>query len=124
MYVYGVLTFVRLYGLRHPRGMGDEEVQQFMTWLSVERHVSAATHRQALLALLFLSPQLFDQLLPGMTEIKRPQRKPRLPMVMTTAEVRKVLALLNLEAAVDGFSPHATHGSVWSIDARTPSPLG
>ena len=54
-YVHWVLAFVRFHGLRHPRGMGDEEVQQVLTWLSVERHVSAATHRQALLALLFLS---------------------------------------------------------------------
>ena len=80
--------------------MGGEQVQAFLTWLSVEHHVSASTRRQALSALLFLFQQVFGQQLPWMTEINRPQCKPRLPVVMTTAEVRKVLALLEGTHAV------------------------
>ena len=75
--------------------MGGEQVQAFLTWLSVEHHVSASTRRQALSALLFLFQQVFGQQLPWMAEINRPQRKPRLPTVLTAAEVGKVLALLD-----------------------------
>ena len=60
-YVHWVKAFVRFQGLRHPKGMGGEEVQAFLTWLSVERRVSASTHRQALSALLFLFQQVFGQ---------------------------------------------------------------
>lgn len=53
-YVHWVRAFVRFQGLRHPKEMGADEVQAFLSWLVVERHVSVSTHRQALSALLFL----------------------------------------------------------------------
>src|SRR5215207_4633368 len=54
-YVYWVRGFVRWAGgHRHPREMGASEVQAFLSMLANERRVAAATHRQALSALLFL----------------------------------------------------------------------
>jgi hypothetical protein len=53
-YVYWVRDFVRWAGQRHPRTMGPAEVQAFLSMLANERRVAAATHRQALSALLFL----------------------------------------------------------------------
>jgi hypothetical protein len=38
--VHWVRAFVRFHVLRHPRQMGAEEVQAFLSWLAVERHVS------------------------------------------------------------------------------------
>jgi len=99
-YVHWVRAFVRFHGLRHPREMGAEEVRAFLSWLAVERHVSVSTHRQALSALLFLYRQVFGQNLPWMDALDRPQRKPRLPVVLATAEVRAVLALLEGTHAV------------------------
>ena len=93
-YVHWVRTFVRFQGLRHPKDMGAAEVQAFLSWLAVERRVSVSTHRQALSALLFLYRQVFGQNLAWLDEIERPQRKPRLPEVLTMAEVRAVLGLL------------------------------
>jgi integron integrase len=99
-YVHWVRAFVRFHGLRHPKEMGADEVRAFLSWLAVERHVSVSTHRQALSALLFLYRQVFGQQLPWMDALERPQRKPRLPVVLTTAEVRAVLALLEGTHAV------------------------
>jgi len=99
-YVHWVRAFVRFHGLRHPREMGAAEVQAFLSWMAVERHVSVSTHRQALSALLFLYRQVFGQNLPWMDAMDRPQRKPRLPVVLTVAEVRAVLALLEGAHAV------------------------
>jgi len=93
-YVHWVRAFVRFHGLRHPRTMGQVEVEAFLTWLSVERGVSASTHRQALSALLFLYQQVFGQSLPWMDAMTRPQRKARLPVVLSMVEVGSVLALL------------------------------
>ncbi|MBL8350527.1 MAG: integron integrase [Burkholderiaceae bacterium] len=93
-YVHWVRAFVRFHGMRHPRSMGADEVQSFLSWLSVERRVSASTHRQALAALLFLYQQVFGVRLPWMDEMQRPQRKPRLPVVLSHDEVRALLALL------------------------------
>ena len=38
-----VRQFIRFHGLRHPRGLGAPEVESFLTWLAVERKVSAST---------------------------------------------------------------------------------
>lgn len=94
-YVHWVRAFVRFHGLRHPRLMGQAEVEAFLSWLSAERQVSVSTHRQALAALLFLYQQVFGQDLPWMSAIGRPTRKPRLPVVMAVTEVRAVLGLLD-----------------------------
>ena len=75
-------------GLRHPRQMGAAEVQAFLAWLATERRVSVSTHRQALAALLFLYQKVFGPHCPGCRRLDRPQRKPRLPVVLSVAEVR------------------------------------
>ncbi|WP_088280765.1 integron integrase [Ideonella sp. A 288] len=94
-YVHWIRAFVRFHGLRHPKDMGHAEVEAFLAWLSAERHVSASTHRQALSALLFLYRQVFGQQLPWMESIGRPAHKPRLPVVLSTAEVAAVLTCMD-----------------------------
>lgn len=94
-YVHWVRAFVRFHRLRHPRQMGGPEVEAFLSWLSNERGVAVSTHRQALSALLFLYQQVLGQQLPWMQSIDRPHRKPRLPVVLSPAEVAAVLAGLD-----------------------------
>lgn len=93
-YIHWARAFIRFHQMRHPRMMGAPEVREFLRWLTTERRVSASTHRQALAALLFLYRQVLSQDLPWLSELERPQIKPRLPVVMTVDEVRRVLALL------------------------------
>jgi site-specific recombinase XerD len=94
-YVHWIRAFVRFHGMRHPGQMGRAEVEAFLTWLSSERGVSVATHRQALAAILFLYQQVLGQQLPWMQDIGRPQRKPRLPAVLSVPEVAAVLARMD-----------------------------
>jgi len=53
--------FLRFHGMRHPREMGSEEVNAFLTHLAVEGNVSASTQNQALSALLFLYRELLER---------------------------------------------------------------
>ena len=101
-YVHWVRAFVRFHGRRPAREMGGAEVEAFLSWLSSERGVSVSTHRQALAALLFLYQQVYGQSLPWMQAIGRPQRKPRVPVALSVAEVARVLALLQGTARVLG----------------------
>jgi len=96
-YVYWIRSFVRHHGHRHPRQLGPDEVRTFLSMLASERHVSASTHNQALSALLFLYRTVLGQELPWLDSLERPRRPERLPIVLSTAEVRAVLAQLDGE---------------------------
>ena len=98
VYVHWVRTFIRFHGIRHPIEMGAREVEAFLTYLAVERKVSASTHNQALSALLFLYREVLHVDLPWLNEIGRPQTARRLPEVLIVDEVRRTLAALNLQA--------------------------
>lgn len=94
-YAQWVYRFVMHHGKRHPREMGAREIQAFLTWLAVERNVSASTQNQALCALLFLYREVLRIDLPRIEEAVRARRSPRIPTVLTRDEVRAVLANLD-----------------------------
>ncbi|MDP9008339.1 MAG: integron integrase [Pseudomonadota bacterium] len=75
--------------------MGSSEVEAFLTHLAVNEHVRASTQNQSLQALLFLYRQVLEIELPWLENVTRAQRPKRLPVVLTTAEVRSVLAQLD-----------------------------
>jgi integron integrase len=100
-YVHWVRAYVRFHGsLRHPKEMGASEVEAFLTWLAAERQVAVATHQQALSALLFLYVKVLGQDVPWMQQIGRPQRKRRLPEVLSPDQVARVLGLMSGEHAL------------------------
>jgi hypothetical protein len=51
-------------GMRHPRDMGVQDVEAFLSMMANERKVSASTHNQALSALLFLYREVLSIDLP------------------------------------------------------------
>jgi integron integrase len=83
--------YLRFHGLRHPREMGSAEVKAFLSHLAVNRQVSPSTQNQALAALLFLYRELLGMDLDG---VVRARSRRRLPVVLTTLEVRAVLQRL------------------------------
>lgn len=93
-YEQWVRRFLRFHGLRHPREMGSTEVNSFLTHLAVERRVSPSTQNQALAALLFLYRNLLERDL-ELTSVVRARSRQRLPVVLTTEEVRAVLQRLD-----------------------------
>jgi integron integrase len=94
-YAQWVYRFVVYHGKRHPRELGAPEVQAFLTWLAVERDVSASTQNQALCALLFLYREVLRIDLPRIEEAVRARRSRRVPTVLTRDEVRAVMAHLD-----------------------------
>lgn len=96
-YVSWVRHFVHFHSLRHPREMGQAEVEAFLTMLATERKVSVSTHRQALSALLFLYKEVLGESLPWLDEIGRPTRKPRIPTVLTHVEIERILGFMQGE---------------------------
>ncbi len=91
-YLHWVRAFVRFHGRRHPREIGGPEVEAFLAWLANQPGVSVSTHQQALSALLFLYKQALGIDLPWMQQIGRLRIPQRLPVVMSRAEVQRLLA--------------------------------
>ncbi len=72
--------------------MAAPEVEEFLSHLAVDRKVSASTQNQALAAILFLYRKVLQVELPWLDGIVRAKRSTYLPVVLTTAEVRSILA--------------------------------
>ncbi len=89
-YVDSTYRFIRFHGKRHPQEMGDKEVTEFLSWLATERKVSPATQKQALNALVTIYRLVIKKPL-GKFEYARSTKSPRIPVVLTQEEVRRLL---------------------------------
>jgi integron integrase len=89
-YVGWIRRFVRFHG-KHPRLLGAEQVEAFLSHLAVDGRVSASTQNQALAALLFLYGRVLELELPRLARIVRARTPERLPVVLTRDEVRALL---------------------------------
>ena len=90
-YWFWIRYFIFHHGKRHPAEMGGAEVEAFLSWLATERNVAAATQNQALSALLFLYGPVLGRKLPWFDDLVRAKRPVRAPVVLSAAEVRRLL---------------------------------
>jgi integron integrase len=91
VYVDWVKRFVLFHGKRHPRTLGAAEVEAFLSHLATDRQVSSSTQNQAKAALLFLYKEVLGITLPWLDEIVQARVTRRLPVVLTTREVKALL---------------------------------
>ena len=94
-YVAWIIRFIKANGRRHPRELGEREVEAFLTSLALRDNVSPSTQNQALAALLFLYREVLGQDLPWMEDIRRAKKPRRLPVVLSQEEVAAVLGELS-----------------------------
>ncbi len=99
-YIYWIRWYIRFHRSRHPREMGKADVEAFLSYLAVERNVSASTQNQALSALLFLYQQVLEIEIPWIDDVVRARRPSRIPVVLSQAEVRAVISRLNGQHAL------------------------
>lgn len=93
-YVGWIRRFILANGKRHPRDMGEREIESFLTDLAVRGRVTASTQTQALSALLFLYREVLGVELPWMENIRRAKRPERVPVVLSRDGARALLAEL------------------------------
>ena len=94
-YVGWVVRFIRFHEGQHPKGLGGPEVEAFLSHLATAKNVAAATQAQALAALLFLYKHVLRVDLPWLGNVTRARRPKRLPVVLSRAEVRRLLDQLH-----------------------------
>lgn len=93
-YVDWVVRFVKFHGMRHPRDLGQEHVEAFLSSLATEHDLAAATQAQATAAILFLYRRVLEIELPWLDGIVRARKPRRLPVVLTNRETADVLSCL------------------------------
>jgi len=89
--VQWVRRFIVFSKLRHPSDMGPHEVAVFLTHLAVDRDVAASTQNQAKSALLFFHRVVLNVALPWLDEIVSAKDRRRLPVDLTSTELRSLL---------------------------------
>jgi len=97
VYSHWVRRYILYHGKRHPLEMREPEVNAFLTDLAVRGHVSASTQNQALAAILFLYDAVLERPLGRIDDVIRARRPRRLPVVLTPAEVERVISQLSGE---------------------------
>jgi integron integrase len=93
-YVQWIRRYILFHGKRHPKELGADELQAYLSYLAIKRNVAAATQNQALNALLFLYREVLKIQLPWLNDVQRAKKPHRLPVVLTRLEVRSLLAQL------------------------------
>lgn len=93
-YAEWIRRYILFHGRRHPRDLDTVDVQAFLSDLVVRKRVSASTQKQALAAMQFLYKNLLLKPLRPMPDMARARGTRRLPVVLTTEEVRRVLRRL------------------------------
>ena len=99
-YIGWIRRFIIFHGKRHPRGLGKQDVEAFLTHLAVERNVAPATQNQALNAILFLYSSVLGVELDWLDDTVRAKPKQRLPTVLSKPEVVRLLAQLEGQHAL------------------------
>ena len=99
-YVRWVVRYVRFHGTRHPAELCGRDVERFLSDLAQRARVSASTQNQARAALVFLYRDVLRAPVEVTDAVVRAKRSSRLPVVLTRAEVRHVLARLDGAAHV------------------------
>jgi integron integrase len=107
-YVDWARRFILFHNKRHPQEMGAEEVRDFLSYLALERNVSASTQSQAKSALLFLYRDVLRIELPWLEEVISAKKAKRLPVVLTPTEMRR---LLNAMSGTMGLAASLLYGT-------------
>ncbi|HHH44180.1 MAG TPA: integron integrase [Gammaproteobacteria bacterium] len=93
-YCYWIRFFIRFHNNRHPRDLGGRDVSVFLTYLAVNRQVSASTQNQALNAILFLYRKVLDIPLADIENVIRARPGKRLPVVLSREEIRRIFSFM------------------------------
>ena len=93
-YTSWIRRFIIFHNKRHPQDMGKAEIEAFLSYLAIDRHVAASTQNQAFNALLFLYRSVLEIDFPENINAFRSKRPVRLPTVLTHSEAVKIISVM------------------------------
>ena len=72
--------------------MGEQEINHFLTYLAVNKKVSASTQNQALCSILFLYKQVIKKSIGWINKLEWAKKPKTIPIVLSPGKVKVVAA--------------------------------
>ncbi len=94
-YLDWIKRYIFFHDKQHPKNLGAEDIERFLTHLAVNGKVSASTQNQAKSAILFLYREVMEMELRWLDKVTQAKAPKRLPVVLTVSEVQAVLSRLS-----------------------------
>lgn len=107
-YVGWIKRFILFHDKKHPKDMGQKEVERFLSFLAVDGKVAASTQNQAFNALLFLYKKVLGLDVFTKIDAIRAKTPQRLPTVLTFEET---MAVINAMSGVFQLIAKVLYGS-------------
>ncbi len=90
-YLHWIRRYIVFHQKRHPASMGDEQVEEFLNYLVLDRHVAAQTQALVLNALVFLYKDIIKAPLSLQLNFVKSQHPRKLPVVLTQDEMVRLI---------------------------------
>jgi len=89
VYLYWCRNYILFHNKRHPKNMGKVEIEQYLTYLAVEKNVAPSTQNQAFNSILFLYKEILKNNLKDMNiQAYRAKERTKVPVVLSIEEVK------------------------------------
>lgn len=95
-YCAWITQYVKFHQMRGRNDLqdGERKIEQFLTYLAVERQVAPSTQNQAMNALVFLYKQVLKDPLDQTINAQRAPKRKNIPVVLTPEETARVITML------------------------------
>lgn len=94
-YISWIQRYVKFHNKKHPRDVGSNGVEDFLTHLAVNENVSPSTQNQALNSLVFLYRHVLEINIGELKGVAWAKRKIYQPEVFTRDEVKRIISELS-----------------------------
>jgi integron integrase len=86
-----IKRYILFHKKRHPKDMGVEEIEAFITHLAVERHLAASSQNQALSAVKFLYVHVLHKEIDLSSSLIQAEKSKTLPVILTHPEAMAII---------------------------------
>ncbi len=91
-YLYWIKQYIYFHNKSHPKILGSDAVEAFLSHLVIDKNVASRTQSQALNALVFLYKQILEQPIDIDIRFKKSNKDRKLPTVLTRNEISQLLS--------------------------------
>jgi len=85
---------------KNPEDLNENDIQEFLTYLAIERNVAPSTQNQALNAIVFLYRNVLQKDIKNTINAIRAKERKKLPVVFTKEEIQKIFGKMKGEYAL------------------------